>query len=156
MRQRRSFAVVLTVVALACGVVSAPAGARAPSEIPVSGVITLVNNQTLSTDTLGAVTRIDAVAAVTFSGDVSGPAVEPYHALVLPNGTVLQRGTGSFSGAVDGSSGTLSYLFHGDATTGGVITIIGGTGDLSGAHGRVAYAPAGATTFDYEGMITLR
>ena len=157
MRHRRAqFTLILAVVA-ALAIPSGAAVADAPSKTPVSGVIALVSNTVLDTRTLGEVTRIDAVAEVAFSGDLTGPAVEHYTALVLPNGTILQRGTGSFEGDIGGRSGTLSYVFHGDAANGGVITIVGGTGDLTGAHGRVAYAPQAANpaAFDYEGTVTL-
>ena len=158
MRHRRAPFTLILAVTAALAVVSGPAFADAPAKTQVSGVITLVSNQNLSTRTLGEVTRIDAVAEVAFSGDVTGPATEYYTAVVLPNGTVLQRGTGSFTGDVDGHGGTLSYVFNGDAANGGVITIVGGTGDLAGAHGRVAYAPQAGNpaAFDSEGTVTLR
>jgi hypothetical protein len=156
MRHRRSpYAVVLVLIVAA--VASAPAVADAPSKVPVSGAITLVSNQDLSSSALGENTLVRSVAEVAFGGDMTGPATEHYQSLILANGTILQRGTGSFTGDVDGRTGTLTYVFHGDAATGGVITIIRGTGDLSGAHGRVAYGAASGSppAFSYEGTITL-
>jgi hypothetical protein len=52
-------------------------------------------------------------------------------------------------------------VFSGDAANGGLITITGGTGQLAGARGRIAYFPtsdAGAdpVIFGYEGRIRLR
>ena len=156
MRRRRSLhAVVLGL--LVAAIASVPADAAAPSKVSVSGAITLVSNQDLSSRTLGQNTLVRSVAEVSFGGDMTGPATEHYQSLILANGTILQRGTGSFSGDVDGRGGTLMYVFHGDAATGGVITIIGGTGDLSGAHGRIAYGSASGSppAFPYEGTVTL-
>jgi hypothetical protein len=158
MRHTRAPFTLLIAVVAALAVQSAPAVADAPSKTPVAGVISLVSNENLSVRTLGEVTRIDAVAQVAFSGDITGPATEHYTAMVLPTGTTLQRGVGSFEGDIGGRSGTLSYVFHGDAATGGVITIVGGTGELTGTHGRIAYAPQSGNpaAFDYEGTVTLR
>ena len=158
MRRRRPLIALALVAALAvCAVAAAPAAAAAPSKIPVAGIITLDSNVDLSTQTLGLNSRTESVAEVSFSGDMVGPATEPYSTLFLATGTILQWGTGSFTGEVDGRSGTISYVFHGDATTGGVITITGGTGDLTGAHGRIAYTPAPGTPpqFTYVGTVTL-
>ena len=156
MRRRRSLHAVVLVL-LVAAVASVPAAAAAPSKVSVSGAITLVSNQDLSSRTLGQNTLVRSVAEVSFGGDMTGPATEHYQSLILANGTILQRGTGSFSGDVEGRTGTLTYVFHGDAATGGVITIIGGTGDLSGAHGRIAYGSASGSppAFPYEGTVTL-
>ena len=165
MRPRRSpFAVVLSVVALAaCAVVSAPAGAAAPEKVAVSGeiVLRLSDNVAEPPRTIGRNTRIDAVATVTFVGDIAGPAVEPYRAIVLPTGRTTQFGTGIFEGEIAGRTGTFRYVFHGDAATGGVITITGGTGELAGIHGRLRFYPVTEGTtdparFGYEGTVTLR
>jgi hypothetical protein len=157
MRPRRSLHAVVLALLLVAAVAAAPAVADAPSKVAVSGAITLVSNQDLSSRTLGQNTLVRSVAEVSFGGDMTGPATEHYQSLFLANGTILQRGTGSFSGDVDGRTGTLEYVFHGDAATGGVITIIGGTGDLGGAHGRIAYGSASGSppAFPYEGTVTL-
>jgi putative ubiquitin-RnfH superfamily antitoxin RatB of RatAB toxin-antitoxin module len=157
-RRRQSIALAIVVAALAaCAVAAAPAGAAAPTKVEVSGIITLDSNVDLSTQTLGVNSRTESIAEVSFSGDMIGWATEPYSTLFLSSGTILQWGTGSFTGEVDGRSGTISYVFHGDAAAGGVITITGGTGDLTGAHGRIAYTPAPGTPpqFTYEGTVTL-
>jgi hypothetical protein len=94
---------------------------------------------------------------VDFGGTLVGPATEPYTNIALASGRTIQFGTGSFSGSIAGRTGTLRYVFHGDATT-GVITILGG-GGLRGTHGRLAYELTSSTpvaVFDYSGYVSLR
>lgn len=92
---------------------------------------------------------------------MTGPAVDPYTSVVMPNGPILQFGTGTFTGKILGRRGMLTDVFSGDAANGGLITITGGTGKLAGATGRIWYFPtsdstADPVTFGYHGLVRLQ
>jgi Protein of unknown function (DUF3224) len=165
-RGRSPFA--LLVILLAAIAVSAVAASPALSQgskkgARVSGEILLdpADNVAQEPTEEGAITVTQAQARVTFTGHLRGPAVEPYTNVQLPDGgPLLQTGTGTFTGKALGRTGTLAYVFSGDAANGGLITITGGTGGLRGATGRLAFYPSSATddlvTFKYEGRLKLR
>jgi hypothetical protein len=159
MRRSRSAVAVLAITAAVLCVAFAGAGAAAAKpKIPVAGTITLVSNTVSSTKQIGGNTITRAVAVVDFDGTLVGPATEPYTTITLAGGKTIQFGTGSFSGTIAGRTGTLRYVFNGDATS-GVITIIGGSGGLRGTHGRLSYSLTTATpvaVFDYSGYVSLR
>jgi hypothetical protein len=130
MRRSRSVVAVLAITAIVSCVALAGAGAAAAApKLPAAGTITLVANTVNSTKQIGANTVTKAVAVVDFDGTLAGLATEPYTTITLASGKTVQFGTGSFSGEVVGRSGTLRYVFRGDATS-GVITIVGGSGAL--------------------------
>jgi hypothetical protein len=172
MRSRRSpltLVVVLVLAVLGSALVASPALARGHAKghkrgTHVSGsiILRLADNVSQPPIQQGAITVTAAEARVTFTGDMRGPAVEPYTSVVMPNnGPTLQFGTGTFTGKVFGRRGTIEYVFSGDAAHGGLITITGGTGRLAGVTGRIAYFPtsdAGAdpVVFGYEGRVRLR
>jgi hypothetical protein len=159
MRRTRSVIAVLAIISVLLSVAFVGAGvAAAKSKLPAAGTITLVSNTVTSTKEIAGNTITRAVAVVDFDGTLVGPATEPYTTITLASGRTIQFGTGSFSGSVAGRSGTLRYVFHGDATS-GVITITGGTGGLRGAHGRLPYVLTSSTpvaVFDYSGYVSLR
>ncbi len=157
MRSLRRLLVLSAVSILATAFLAAPAGASPVSHVSVSGTIAVVDNTVLSSHDFGPVNLTRAVANVTFGGDLVGPAVENYSALTLPGGSVLQHGTGSFTGSIAGRSGSIAYVFHGDAAHGGVITITRSTGGLCGVSGQIHYTNGSAPgLFDYTGRLTLR
>lgn len=157
-RSRTAVAVLAITVALLCGSLAGAGAASARAKVPAAGTITLVSNTVSSEKQIGGNTFTRAVAVVDFDGTLVGPATEPYTTIALAGGRTIQFGTGSFSGSIGGRTGTLRYVFHGDATS-GVITIIGGSGGLWGTHGRLAYELTSTTpvaVFDYSGFVTLR
>jgi hypothetical protein len=172
MRRRRfplALFVVLVLAILGSAVLAAPALAKGHKShkkaTHISGEIVLNPADNVSQPPVqqGAISVITAEARVTFTGDMRGPAVEPYTSVVMPDdGPILQFSRGSvFTGKVLGRRGTLEYNFSGDAEYGGLITITGGTGRLAGATGRIGYFPtsdatADPLTFGYEGLIRLR
>jgi hypothetical protein len=132
-----------------------------PRTIPVSGQILLdpADNSTGTPEAQGAITVTPGDAQVTFTGRLKGKAHEAYFNVALPDGTILQYSKGStFTGKVAGHWGTLSYVFSGDAANGGLITVTGGTGGLSGASGHILYYPEGESggliVFAYEGVVS--
>jgi uncharacterized protein DUF3224 len=147
----------LTVCALALSAIllgGAPAAVAAPEQIAASGTIAVVSNVVNATQQAGPNTKAAATAQVTYAGTLVGSAREDYTSIALVNGDVRLHGVGHFTGSVDGRTGTLTYVFHGDATS-GMIIITGGTGDLAGAHGRLPYALNTVTgVYDYEGVVS--
>jgi hypothetical protein len=164
MRTKRAPLILILVLALLGSAVlsSSAVAKRHQRATTVAGtiVLRLTDNVAQPPTTEGAITVTAAEAHVTFTGAAKGPAVERYTSVTMPNsGPTLQFGTGSFTGKVRGHRGTLTYVFSGDAANGGLITITGGTGQLAGATGHLAYYPARATaevvTFGYTGVVTL-
>jgi Protein of unknown function (DUF3224) len=157
-RSRTAVAVLVITVALLCGALAGAGAAAASERLPAAGTITLVSNTVSSEKQIGGNTLTRAVAVVDFDGTLVGRATEPYTTIALAGGRTIQFGTGSFSGSIAGRTGTLRYVFNGDATS-GVITIVGGSGGLRGTHGRLAYELASTTpvaVFDYSGYVSLR
>jgi Protein of unknown function (DUF3224) len=157
-RSRSTVAVLAITAALLCMSLAGAGAAVAKQKIPAAGTITLVSNTVLSEKEIDGNTTTRAVAVVDFGGTLVGPATEPYTTITLASGKTIQFGTGSFSGSIAGRTGTLRYVFHGDATS-GVITIIGGSGGMRGTHGRLPYELTSSTpvaVFDYSGYVSLR
>ena len=157
-RSRSAVAVLAITAAVLCAAFAGAGAAAAAPKLPAAGTITLVSNTVGSTKEIGGNTIVKAVAVVDFDGTLVGPATEPYTTITLSSGKTIQFGTGSFNGSIAGRTGTLRYVFHGDATS-GVITIIGGSGGLRGTHGKLSYNLTSATpvaVFDYSGYVSLR
>ena len=147
-------AVAVLTVSLCAALAGTAAGAPA-TRTQASGTITLASNTVKTTKQAGGNTSIEAVAVVDLDGTLVGPAVEFYTSVAHANGKTNQHGTGIFTGTVAGRTGTIEYVFRGDATS-GVISITGGTGELSGAHGKLAYtlvSTSPAAVFDYSGYV---
>jgi hypothetical protein len=137
--------------------VLALAGAQATSAAPrseVAGNITVLSNVVHSTKQVGPNTKTEATAQVAFSGDLVGTATENYESLTHPDGTVNLHGVGFFDGTVDGRSGSLQYVFRGDAG-GGTIVIVHASGDLAGTHGQIRYVALGGPDYSYSGRVSL-
>jgi hypothetical protein len=144
-----SLAAVVTVLALS--------GAHAASAAPrsqVTGNITVFSNVVHSTKQVGPNTKTEATAQVSLSGDLRGVATENYESVTHPDGTVNLHGVGFFDGTVDGRSGSLQYVFRGDAG-GGLIVIIHASGDLAGTHGKIRYVALGGPDYSYSGRVSL-
>jgi hypothetical protein len=158
---RRSPIAVLatTLVLLSTMLVAAgTASAKKPRRIAASGTISVVSNTVSDTVESEGDTIVTAVAVVNFAGTLVGRATEPYIAVTSANGAVLQIGTGAFTGTVAGRTGSIFYVFRGDATS-GVITFTRGTGGLRGVRGRLTYELASTSptaVFNYRGAIRFR
>lgn len=153
MRKPHRIARLLGVVALIAGF--ALAGAHAVSAATSSGVtgnITVVSNVVDSTKQAGPNTKVHATAQVEFSGDLVGTATEIYQAVTHPSGKVNLHGVGFFQGTVDGKTGSLQYVFRGNAA-GGIIVIVHSSGDLAGMHGQIRYQALGGPDYSYSGQV---
>ena len=151
-RSRLLFAVLASTALALC---ASQGAATAAPKTAAAGTITLVSNTVDSTKQAGGNTTIHATAVVDFAGTLTGRATEVYTSTTHANGKTNQHGTGVFTGTVDGRTGTIEYVFRGDATS-GFISITGGTGGLRGAHGKIAYRLASASpevVFDYTGAV---
>jgi hypothetical protein len=155
LRQRVLITVLGVSALLACAL---PAGATAAPKTEAAGTITLVSNTVLSTKHSDDKTTIHAVAVVDFAGTFTGRATEIYRSTTYANGETKQRGRGSFTGTVADRTGTIHYVFRGDATS-GVISITHGRGGLRGAHGEIAYSlttSSPTAVFSYTGTVCFR
>jgi hypothetical protein len=128
--------------------------ASASSGSQVTGNITVLSNVVHWTQQVGPNTTTAATAQVAFSGDLIGTATEHYESVTHPDGTVNLHGVGFFNGTVDGRSGSLLYVFRGDAG-GGVIVIVHASGDLAGTHGHIRYVALGGPDYSYSGRVSL-
>src|SRR5262245_3161919 len=140
MRSLRSFLVAapLLVAASATAV-----GAASPNQ--AAGEITVLTNT-------------GSVAEVVFTGTLVGEATEVFTAVVhASSGKVDLQGLGSFTGTFEGISGSFTYRFNGHSkgtSLAGQITIIRGTGDLSGVKGHFSFE-GGGNDFTYEGWVAV-
>jgi Protein of unknown function (DUF3224) len=144
MRSLRSFLVAFFLVALLLVAASATAvGAASPNQ--AAGEITVLTNT-------------GSVAEVVFTGSLVGEATEVFTAVVhASSGKVDLQGLGSFTGMFEGGSGSFTYRFNGHSkgtSLAGQITIIRGTGDLSGIKGHFSFEGEG-NDFTYDGWVSL-
>jgi hypothetical protein len=155
MRTARRSAAVLTISA-AFGVPWITAGgAAAATSIQASGTITVVDNVADTVAQAGQNVKAHATAHVAFDGTLAGPATEIYSALTHADGSVILHGKGSFTGTVEGHSGTLTYVFRGVADSGRIV-ITGGSGGLEGIHGQLPYELNTTTgVYTYSGTVRL-
>ena len=142
MRSLRSFLVAFFLIALLVAASATAVGAASPNQ--AGGEITVVTNT-------------GTVAEVVFTGSLSGSATEVFTAVVHDSGKVGVHGYGSFTGTFEGRNGSFTYRFNGHgegASLAGQITIVRGTGDLSGIKGHLSYEGEG-NDFTYEGWVAL-
>ena len=87
----------------------------------------------------GGVTFISATEHDTFTETFSGSGVGPFTVRVDPNGFMTGRGRTTFTGSVDGKSGTLVIQWTGNTKTLGKWhckwVILSGTGELANLRG---------------------
>ena len=143
MRSLRSFLVAFFLIALLVAASATAVGAASPNQ--AGGGITVVSNTG------------SGVAEVAFTGSLSGSATEVFTAVVHDSGKVGVHGYGSFTGTFEGRNGSFTYRFNGHgegASLAGQITIVRGTGDLSGIKGHLSYEGEG-NDFTYEGWVAL-
>jgi uncharacterized protein DUF3224 len=153
MRKPLRTAQLLSLIALIAGLtVIGAQGASAATSSPVTGNITVLSNVVDSTKQAGPNVIANATAQVEFSGDLAGTATEVYQAVTHPSGKVNLHGTGFFEGTVNGQSGSLTYVFRGDAG-GGNIVIVHASGELAGMHGQIPYEALGGPLYSYSGVV---
>ena len=139
---------------LCAALLGAPAALAASKKSDASGTIAVTSNVVNSSKQAGGNTKADATAQVTFSGTLAGTAREDYDSITHADGSVRLHGKGFFTGSIGGRSGTLEYVFRGDADS-GTIVITKGSGGLAGAHGQLPYVLNTATgVYEYTGSVS--
>lgn len=140
---------------LLCTALVGPQITSATTKVGASGTITVISNVPDSVESHGGTTITHATAHVVFAGTLSGQATEIYTAITHRNGRVSLHGKGFFNGTILGRTGTLDYVFHGDATSGQIVSIHG-TGGLRHVHVKLPYALDPATgIYHYRGWVRL-
>jgi hypothetical protein len=151
----------ITLVAVAVlGPVGAASAAAAPpflSPTTASGTWTTTSVTFNSSRQVGAGITINEITDhVSYTGTFSGTSVLHGILIFFPDGSAFFHDTETFTGTVEGKSGTVTFdLIGGSGPAGdyhGTQTIVRGTGDLANLHGvlhqvgTVAAGPAGTYT----------
>jgi hypothetical protein len=135
------------------------ATAQAASRIDASGTFTSGDTTNEVDRTFGPVTIITEDSTTTLTGTLSGTVAEHDFIIIRPNGTFTQFVLSTFTGSVDGRTGTAPLLVfvNGDESQfTGRFVLLPGTGGLAGVHGSGTIEGSGATgTGTYSGNISL-
>ena len=128
------------------------------------GTLTYTSTTFLSARGAGGNTILELTATVAYTGAFSGTSVLHGTLTFHPNGTANFHDIETFTGTVNGASGTVTFTLNGssdpDLNVRAVATIIDGTGELAGLRGTIgetavvidkAVGPVGT----YAGRITL-
>ena len=110
-----------------------------PGSIAASGTFALVAPpEVLSYQTTDVTTFITQRVQYRLTGTLTGTAVGEEQIILLPNQTAILRAELTFTGTVDGRSGTLRILLDGRGTgvTQGQFVLLNGTGDLATLRGQ--------------------
>jgi hypothetical protein len=157
----------VVVVLVAGFVFTAPRVASAES-VQVSGTFTETSPGTCGQPVeTGMVVRVLCVGLEEiYAGGLSGTGVfDEAVTLNVSTGRFQISGTETFVGCLDGSCGTLEWVFHGTGTLDlatftiisakGVNHLTGGTGDLANATGAIRFSLIGVGPATYEGFVVL-
>ena len=145
---------------LALGLLGAtPVAAAGPrlGSVPISGTFVQTSFVPSNTRTVDGVTLFDFTEQDTLTGSFTGTSVLQGSCVVRASGQGVCRARETFTGTVDGRSGTaefqdVSFL---DQTTGaihGSFAIVSGTGQLANLHGHGTFQGVG-TTGTYTGQV---
>ena len=110
-----------------------------PGSIPASGTFALVApRQVLSEQTIEGTTFITQRVQYRLTGTMTGAMVGEEQIVFLPNQTAILRGELTFTGTVDGRSGTLQIVLdgRGSGITQGQFVLVNGTADLATLRGQ--------------------
>jgi hypothetical protein len=148
MRSRRNALTVLGALPLLL-LIWSPAAIAAPPTVLV-GSFTQVSFTTSNERAVGASFMFDFTETDTLTGGLTGTSEIEGSCNFRPTGFTVCRGVETFTGTVDGRSGTAQFwnvlevnVFTGDFT--GRFTALSGTGDLVTLHGQGTFAGSGTT-----------
>jgi hypothetical protein len=151
-----ALACVLAILGAAVGVT----GAAASPPISASGTFTYTSSTFNSIQSAGGNTIIDLSATVSYTGTFTGTSTLQGTLILHANGTANFQDVETFTGTVNGVSGTVTLRLEGHTDRAGVITasdvIISATGDLAGLQGvlsEVATLGANGPVGTYTGQI---
>jgi hypothetical protein len=117
----------------------AASGAAASPPISASGTLTYQSATFNSIRSAGGNTIIDLSATVAYTGTFSGTSTLHGTLILHPNGTANFHDIETFTGTVNGVSGTVTLNLNGSADAASVVSatdvILDASGDLAGLHG---------------------
>jgi Protein of unknown function (DUF3224) len=146
MYSRRARFVVLGALPLIL-LLSSPAAATGPPA-DATGSFTQVGFTPSNERVVGGVFMFDFTETDVLTGTLTGTSVVEGSCVVRPTGTASCQGLETFTGTVDGRSGTAEFwnVFEVDGATGsfsGRFTALGGTGDLASLQGHGTFEGTG-------------
>ena len=129
----------ITLVAGLAPVGATSAAAAPPTSTSASGTWATTSAVFNSTRMAGGTTIIDLTATVAYTGTFTGTSIVRGILIFHPDGSATFHDIETFTGTVNGKSGTVTFQLFGGAGSGGdyhgTQIIIGGTGDLAKLHG---------------------
>ena len=112
-----------------------------------SGSATTVSFTVTSVRSADGVTLFDFIEQDALAGTFSGTTVIDGSCVVKQSGESVCRGSETFTGTVNGASGTLTFNdvigIDASGVANGAFTIVGGTGDLADLHGHGTFTSSG-------------
>ena len=143
---------------------TAASGAAASPPISASGTLTSQSAIFNSIRSAGGNTIIDLSATVAYTGTFNGTSTLHGTLILHPNGTANFHDVETFTGTVNGVSGTVTFNLNGSSDAASVVSatdvIVDASGDLAGLHGALTEAavvldPAVGPVGTYSGQIEL-
>ena len=126
---------------------TATQGFAAGPPFAASGSATTLSFVVTSARSADGVTLFDFIEHDALAGTFSGTTVIDGSCVVKQSGDSVCRGSETFTGTVDGASGTVTFsdVIRIDASgvANGAFTIVGGTGDLADLHGHGTFTSSG-------------
>jgi hypothetical protein len=156
MTRPRAVALVLLVLLLA---LLAPSAANAATRLTGSGEFTQTSFTVTGSRAAGGLTFLSFAETDTLTGALSGTSTLLGECIVFPSGEGMCKAEETFTGSVEGMSGTLQFhdVVAIDNNTGSVkgrFMIVGGGGELAGLHGQGTFSGAGGVG-TYAATLTL-
>jgi Protein of unknown function (DUF3224) len=143
---------------------TAASGAAALPPNSASGTLTYQSATFNSVRSVGGNTIIDLSATVAYTGTFNGTSTLHGTLILHPNGTANFHDVETFTGTVNGVSGTVTFNLNGSSDAASVVSatdvIVGASDDLAGLHGVLTEAavvldPAVGPVGTYSGQIEL-
>jgi hypothetical protein len=141
---------------------TAASGAAASPPISASGTLTYQSAIFNSIRSAGGNTIIDLSATVAYTGTFNGTSTLHGTLILHPNGTANFHDVETFTGTVNGVSGTVTFNLNGSSDAASVVSatdvIVDASGDLADLHGVLTEAavvldPAVGPVGTYSGQI---
>jgi len=148
MHSRRALVVVLGALPLVL-LLSFPAAATGPPAL-ATGSFTQVSFTSSNERVVGGVFMFDFTETDVLTGTLMGTSVVEGSCVVRQTGMAICQGLETFTGTVDGLSGTAEFwnVFEVNGATGsfsGRFTALGGSGELASLQGQGTFEGTGAT-----------
>ena len=119
-----------------------PTGASAAAADAASGTLTYTSSTFTSVRFAGGNTILELTAAVEYTGTFSGTSVLHGTLTFHPNGRANFHDIETFTGTVNGASGTVTFTLNGSSdpelNVKAIATVVDATGELAGLRGMLA------------------